>query len=271
MPVPTQVVVCAINQENSQKKVDACPRSSLQDAFEALQIGTILSDFYGLLKPIVEADHSRHIAKIGAETSHCDTLFGVDVATCSGVYRPHINSSSVFLLRAILADSVDVVDSVLEIGTGSGAVGIWLAAAGYTRTATLTDIDPVAVNVASANVSEASLGNRITVLHSDMFACVPTGVTYDRVIFNPPLWHKAERGEGELALVDVNGIIAREFLELAGRYLNEQGEIWITYSNLSNPKLMEDVSDKWQFTLMLAEYLPATGLFKFAYKGKRKT
>lgn len=84
--------------------------------------------------------------------------------------------------------------SVLDIGTGSGAVAISLASEGADRFGRVvaTDISPGAVQLARANA--ASAGCTVDFREGSVYAPV-RGESFDVVVSNPPYIAESERGE----------------------------------------------------------------------------
>ncbi len=77
------------------------------------------------------------------------------------------------------------IQHILDLGTGSGCIGI--AAAVYLPDATvdLVDISPTALQVAARNARDHGVIDRVRLLESDLFAAL-VGTTYDLIISNPP-------------------------------------------------------------------------------------
>ncbi len=76
----------------------------------------------------------------------------------------------------------------IDMGCGTGVVGLALAGAGAVVTA--IDIDPECVRAARANA--ALLGRTLIVLESDLFTALPVPASpadrFDRVVYNVPFW-----------------------------------------------------------------------------------
>ncbi|MCO5097414.1 MAG: 50S ribosomal protein L3 N(5)-glutamine methyltransferase [Rhodocyclaceae bacterium] len=79
----------------------------------------------------------------------------------------------------------DAVVSALDLCTGSGCLAILLAHAFPNARIDAADISTDALEVAARNVAEYQLGNRIGLIHSDLFAGLK-GRSYDIIISNPP-------------------------------------------------------------------------------------
>jgi release factor glutamine methyltransferase len=78
--------------------------------------------------------------------------------------------------------------SVLDLGTGSGVVGICAEQAGARVTA--TDINPVAVRVAAENARTNRCVN-FSARASDLFELIDAGESFDLIACNPPFYPAA--------------------------------------------------------------------------------
>jgi ribosomal protein L3 glutamine methyltransferase len=130
-----------------------------------------------------------------------------------------------------LADP-DTVARVLDLCTGSGALAVLAALRFPDARVDAVDISAEALAVASRNVAEHGLEDRVTLLHGDLFAPV-AGERYDLILTNPPYVDEAGmaalppecRHEPALALdggADGIAIVAR-IIEEAGLHLGEGG------------------------------------------------
>jgi ribosomal protein L3 glutamine methyltransferase len=79
----------------------------------------------------------------------------------------------------------EMVESVADICTGSGCLGVLLADAFPNASVDVVDISPDAIAVCNINIGNYHLQDRITAIQSDMFAGLK-GKTYDVIISNPP-------------------------------------------------------------------------------------
>jgi ribosomal protein L3 glutamine methyltransferase len=124
------------------------------------------------------------------------------------------------------------VARVLDLCTGSGALAVLAAMRFPDARVDAVDISADALAVASRNVAEHGLEDRVTLLHGDLFAPV-AGKRYDLILTNPPYVDEAGmaalppecRHEPVLALdggADGIAVVAR-IIEEAGRHLAEGG------------------------------------------------
>ncbi len=74
---------------------------------------------------------------------------------------------------------------VLDVGTGSGAIAIAIAAHRPRAAITAVDLSPAALAVARENAATHSLENRIRFIESDLLAALPNE-HFDLILSNPP-------------------------------------------------------------------------------------
>lgn len=82
----------------------------------------------------------------------------------------------------------------LEIGCGSGALGISVALRQGEARVDLVDVDPLAVEVTRENIARHRLTDRVRADVSDMFAAVDPQARYDLVVANLPYVPAAQMG-----------------------------------------------------------------------------
>lgn len=88
----------------------------------------------------------------------------------------------------------DGVGRILDIGTGSGCIGIAAALAFPQASVDATDISTDALKVAARNVARHGLEARLQLHLADLFPPAATGV-YDLILANPPYVPESERAE----------------------------------------------------------------------------
>jgi release factor glutamine methyltransferase len=84
---------------------------------------------------------------------------------------------------------------IADIGTGSGAIALALAAHLPQAAITALDISPEALAIATTNAREHNLTNRIRFLQSDLLSALDQEAeTFDAIVSNPPYVAETDRG-----------------------------------------------------------------------------
>ncbi len=137
--------------------------------------------------------------------------------------------------------------SVLELGSGSGAVLLLLAR--HTRAARLTglEIQPSLVEMARRNIDLNGLADRVEVLHQDLRrpAALAPG-TFDLVVANPP-YVTAGTGcqspHGALALAKHElTCTLREVVQAAARWLKPRGRFVLVHRPARLPEILAETA-----------------------------
>jgi release factor glutamine methyltransferase len=81
---------------------------------------------------------------------------------------------------------------VLDLGTGSGCLALWLARQCGDARVWAVDLSPEALGVARANAAAHGMTERIEFLEGDLFVAVPAGARFDLIVSNPPYIPSAE-------------------------------------------------------------------------------
>ncbi|HIH36336.1 MAG TPA: methyltransferase [Methanocellales archaeon] len=140
------------------------------------------------------------------------------------VYEPAEDS---FLMVEAVLREVQKSDSVLEIGTGSGIISMFVKDIAQVIA---TDISPQAVKCAKLN--------GIDVIRADLFDGINVNVKekFDWIVFNPPYLPSEEQKTDMDALWDggPNGrATINRFLDQVKDYLTEDGRILLLASSLA--------------------------------------
>jgi ribosomal protein L3 glutamine methyltransferase len=100
------------------------------------------------------------------------------------VPRSYIGELLAGRLTTVVSDA-DAIERTLDLCTGSGCLAILAALAFPAASIDASDISADALQVAQRNVADYGLEDRITLLHSDLFAAL-AGRRYDLILANPP-------------------------------------------------------------------------------------
>jgi ribosomal protein L3 glutamine methyltransferase len=132
------------------------------------------------------------------------------------------------------------VRSVLDIGTGSGCIGISAALALPLAQVDAADVSEAALAVAAVNVEKHSLQERVRLVRSDVFSAL-AGRRYDVIVSNPPYVGAQEmaglpdeyRREPPLGLAGgADGLdVVRRILAGARAHLNSNGILIVEVGN----------------------------------------
>ena len=82
---------------------------------------------------------------------------------------------------------------VVDLGTGSGAIALAIAAEWSSAIVTATDASEEALDVARANARSLGLAARVRLLHGDWFDALPADERFEVVVSNPPYIADEER------------------------------------------------------------------------------
>jgi 16S rRNA G1207 methylase RsmC len=190
--------------------------------------------------------HAQHVARL-AEPQPPVAIGGIELHVPPAVYHPGIGLSSRFFVSAL--DGRDLAGSVLDLGCGSGFVGISLYRPGMDLV--LADISEIALSSASENLRR--LGVKAELVRSDLFHAL-RGRRFDAILFNPPLFDKEIEHEAELALCDPGGWLLTRFLADAQDYLNTRGKIYFIASNLMNYRALLDGLRPYRYEIVAAAH-----------------
>lgn len=132
------------------------------------------------------------------------------------------------------------VETVLDLCTGSGCIGIACAYAFPEASVDLVDISKDALDVANINIDRHNLSDRVTTIQSDLFSNL-AGKKYDLIVSNPPYVDQEDmailddefKHEPELGLYSgSDGLDAtREILKQALNHLNPDGVLIVEVGN----------------------------------------
>lgn len=128
-------------------------------------------------------------------------------------------------------------DSVLDMGTGCGILGV--LAAEKAKAVVAVDINPCAVSCARMNAKLNGVERKISILRGDLFQPIKDGKRFDVILFNAPyLPSEPEEQKAWIERAWAGGVGGRDlidrFLLEVPKYLKVNGRIFLVQSNLSD-------------------------------------
>lgn len=153
------------------------------------------------------------------------------------------------------------INSILDIGTGSGCIAIACAVAFPGASVDATDVDDGVLQVANININHYSLADRVHTINSFVFRQLPRR-QYDLIVSNPPYVNRDEMRElhteyrhepaAALAAGDDGLAVVSEILRQAGHYLADQGVLIVEVGN--RQEALMEAFPKVPFTWLEFEY-----------------
>ena len=120
-------------------------------------------------------------------------------------------------------------ESVLDVGTGSGVIGVFACYRGAARVVGV-DINPAAVQSATHNARMHGFAGTMEVLRSDLFEALGDE-RFDVVTANLPFRNKLAHDVVAMSQWDTDFKTNTGFFEGVGRHLNPKGRIYFVQSN----------------------------------------
>jgi methylase of polypeptide subunit release factors len=156
----------------------------------------------------IDAGHRAHAAL--QRTAASFVIDGMTIDAPAGVYHPTPESSSLMFIRNILALGPREIPRMLEIGTGCGAIALFVAHR-WNEHVVATDISEKTLATARANAERNRLNPRF--IRSDLFAAVDER-DFNLIVFNTPLIDKQPEDDLERdSLCDPGGRVLRGYLD----------------------------------------------------------
>ncbi len=110
---------------------------------------------------------------------HKFTLYGT-----SGTFsKEHLDDGTKYLLETIF--QMDLGTRILDMGCGTGPIGLILAASDPSRHVVMADVNDRALALAYENAKTLGVLSQVDIVHSDVYLNVNS--TFSSIISNPPI------------------------------------------------------------------------------------
>jgi release factor glutamine methyltransferase len=156
------------------------------------------------------------------------------------VYSPREDS---FLLLESISKVPLAGKAVLDVGTGSGVIGLYCASCG--ALVTVTDVDETALM--STRKAAKSLGLSLKTIRSDLFSNVSG--KFDLILFNPPYLPSDESQDRTVDGGHMGRDLADRFLASLPRHLKKDGAAHLILSSLNNPEELLAKYSEFRFAI----------------------
>ncbi|MFQ5628788.1 MAG: methyltransferase [bacterium] len=180
------------------------------------------------LRPVASTIYAAitlHFRKKNAVTK----VAGLRLKTMLDVGHPRFSPESKLLIRHL--DTLPLQNKhVLDVGTGSGIIGVFAAKKGAKVLA--VDVNPLAVQLARENAILHGVEDKMQALEGDLFSKVLPVQRLDYIIINPVVCLSKLESFTQSATNEVNNsdTIAR-FLEQAQAFLAEKGKMILIFNS----------------------------------------
>lgn len=152
---------------------------------------------------------------------------------------------------------------VLDVGTGSGIHAISIASNASRVLA--VDINRKAVKNTKINAQKFGIKN-IEARYSNIFSNIKE--KFDTIIFNPPFRYFKPQSISEKALTDENYKNLTSFFNNARKHLNENGKIYLIFSDSGDLNYLHYLIRKNKFKYKISEKMRKHGFNFFIYEIK---
>lgn len=188
----------------------------------------------------------------GVRRSRRVQIVNIKLQTDARVFHPGQHFSSKILAHYVASLPLASC-KVLDMGTGSGVLGIAASQRGAEVLA--VDVNPHAIALARSNA--ASNSANLEVRQSDLFAAFAQTEKFDWIIFNPPFFAKHVEGELQAAYnAGAQHETIVRFLEEAQNFLAPKGKILMIVSSDMALDEMASLFARFHYRLTQVEIKP---------------
>ncbi len=155
-----------------------CPRIKLYTAFDETASEQVRQQFRSLVQQRVDGCPVAYLV------GHKE-FFSIPMIVNRSVLIPRPDTE-ILVMEALRLLKTMNQPTLLEVGTGSGAIAVALAKNHAAVSITALDCSVDALAVAKRNAKKQGLEDRIQFIESELFQKIPPGATFDLIVSNPP-------------------------------------------------------------------------------------
>lgn len=193
--------------------------------------------------------HQAHVERQAIPARYM--IDGLTIDAPAGIYHPTPDSSSELFIRNLKAMNGQGISKTLEIGTGCGAISLYIASK-WTCRVVASDISSEAVESVERNAGANGL--EIEIIKSDLFNNIKE-YDFDLIIFNTPLIDKEPESSIEkYSLCDPDGRIVGSFLREARNHVRKSGLIIFSLCSNSAYEVMDNLSLRFRIVALELGY-----------------
>lgn len=159
----------------------------------------------------------------------------------AGIYSP---GEDTFLMLDALSNIPVEKKEVLDVGTGSGILGLFVALHG----ATVTTIDTNEQALTRAREAAQTLGVSLKAVVSDLFSSVSG--RFDLVLFNPPYLPSSSLEDRAVDGGKEGALLTRRFLKKLQEHLKSDGSALLLLSSQNNPGSLIAEHPEFDFSIV---------------------
>jgi release factor glutamine methyltransferase len=224
-----------------------CQRIDLYVQFEQPLMKDELAQFKEMVRRRIEGEPFQHI--LGKAD-----FYGRDFIVNKHVLIPRPETEMIIELLK----KKDAVESILEIGTGSGCIATTISLENLSISIIATDISKEALSIAKENSQKYSVENTDFKIHD--FLNTDINSTFDVVVSDPPyigfdemsgLQKEVQDYDPKIALTDNDDGLSfyRRFAELGTSLLNENGYMLLEFGGAHQVVAILEIFESHQFNV----------------------
>ncbi len=224
-----------------------CQRIDLYVQFEQPLMNDELAQFKEMVRRRIEGEPFQHI--LGKAD-----FYGRDFIVNKHVLIPRPETEMIIELLK----KRDAVESILEIGTGSGCIATTISLENLSTSIIATDISKEALSIAKENSQKFKIENIDFKIHD--FLNTDINSTFDVVVSNPPyigfdemsgLQKEVQDYDPKIALTDNDDGLSfyRRFAELGTSLLNENGYMLLEFGGAHQVVAISEIFESHQFNV----------------------